>query len=242
MSLSLKRKDRWPSRAEAAKSFRKAYGKWDPRVVDIYIKHGVKDDPTQPKGSVTLATSKHQEVVKYMRPNFQNKKPLNGVADAGSLDGHDSVFYPDIIGPPNTIYPFYRYEPIILWGLMKHIRPSVLYLYGGKSPISTPDDRERKLERTGRGIGGSGGRKNGRVMDFTFPSAGHALPFEAVKGVSEVMSAWLTQEVVRWKEEEERIQKDWVDLKQEARTSTSNEWLIHLKTYFDGTQKASSKL
>ena len=41
------------------------------------------------------------------------------------------------------------------------------------------------MERTGRGMGGSGGYENGRGKELLFPGAGHALPFEAVEGVSD---------------------------------------------------------
>ncbi|GAM44029.1 hypothetical protein TCE0_060r19321 [Talaromyces pinophilus] len=242
VSLSLNRKDSWPSRSEAAKYFKKAYKNWDPRVLESYIKYGLKDDTTSVSGSVTLTTSKHQEVIQYMRPNFQHKRPLDADADPEGLKTHDTIFYPDIIGPSNAIYPFYRYEPILLWKLLKHIRPSVLYLFGEASPISTPDHRKEKLERTGKGIGGSGGYKNGRVKEVTFSGAGHALPFEAVEGVSDAVSTWLKQETIRWKEEEERVNKDWLDLRRDARTSTSDEWLVHLKTYFEKPKKERSKL
>uniref|UniRef100_A0A093VIB3 Peroxisomal membrane protein LPX1 n=1 Tax=Talaromyces marneffei PM1 TaxID=1077442 RepID=A0A093VIB3_TALMA len=239
-------KDMWPSQLEAAKDFKKAYRKWDPRAIERYIKYGLRDvlpetDSTK-TGAVTLTTSRHQEVVQYMRPNFHNKKPLDADNDPESLQFHDTVFYPDTMGPSNSIYPFYRCEPVLLFKLLKHIRPSVLYLYGESSPISTPDNRARKLERTGKGIGGSGGYKNGRVKEVTFPGAGHALPFEAVDGVSDATSAWLQQEIMRWKEEEERIEKGWVDLQRETRTSTSDEWRVHLKMYSEKPKNPGSKL
>lgn len=212
-------------------------------MLESYINHGLREDSTKADGSVTLTTSKHQEVIQYMRPNFQHKRPLDADTDPESLKTHDTVFHPDIIGPSNAIYPFYRHEPILLWKLLKHIRPSVLYLFGETSPISTPDHRKEKMERTGKGIGGSGGAENGRVKEVTFPGAGHALPFEAVEGVSDAVATWLKQEVIRWKEEEARIKKDWVDIQREARTSTSGEWLVQLKTYFDKPkQKSGSKL
>lgn len=246
VKLSLNRKDMWPSQLEAAKDFKKAYRKWDPRAIERYIKYGLRDvlpetDSTK-TGAVTLTTSRHQEVVQYMRPNFHNKKPLDADNDPESLQFHDTVFYPDTMGPSNSIYPFYRCEPVLLFKLLKHIRPSVLYLYGESSPISTPDNRARKLERTGKGIGGSGGYKNGRVKEVTFPGAGHALPFEAVDGVSDATSAWLQQEIMRWKEEEERIEKGWVDLQRETRTSTSDEWRVHLKMYSEKPKNPGSKL
>ncbi|EED13676.1 conserved hypothetical protein [Talaromyces stipitatus ATCC 10500] len=231
VSLSLKRRDVWSSRSEAAKYFKKSYKKWDPRVLERWLDYGLRelrsgDESFKEAGAaVTLATSRHQEVNMYLRPNFQNKKPLNANRDPGTQQSHDAVFYADIIGPPDATHPFYRSETVILWSLLKHVRPSVLYLYGETSPVSTPDLRAEKVERTGSGIGGSGGYKSNRVKEVTFPGAGHHLPFEAVSGVSDATSTWLKQEITRWKVEEERINEGWLDLGREARTSVSDDWL-----------------
>ncbi|KAL4756599.1 alpha/beta-hydrolase [Aspergillus foveolatus] len=238
VKLSLDREDIWRSRSEAAKYFKRLFHKWDPRVLERWLEHGLRDvrpviDLTKAEGSVTLTTSKHQEVVQYLRPNFQKKRPLKLDKDLGAQELHDPVFYPDIIGPPHAIYPFYRFEPILAWRFLKHVRPSVLYLFGENSPVSTPELRAEKLERTGKGIGGSGGYKNNRVKEVIFPGAGHHLPFEAVEGVSDAASGWLRQEMVRWKEAEVKIDMGWLELPREARTSISHDWHIYLETYLD---------
>lgn len=238
VKLSLGRKDTWPSRSEAAKYFKKSFHKWDSRVLERWLEHGLRDvrpdiDSTKAEGSVTLTTSKHQEVIQYLRPNFQKKRPLNSDKDPDTQELHDPVFYPDIIGPPHAIYPFYRYEPILAWRLLTHVRPSVLYLFGENSPVSSSELRAGKVERTGKGIGGSGGYKSNRVKEVIFPGAGHHLPFEAVPGVSDAASTWLKQEMMRWKEEKERINKGWLELPREARASVSDDWHIYLKTYLD---------
>lgn len=47
------------------------YRRWDSRVFDRWIEHGLRDTPTplhtQP-GAVTLTTTKSQEVLTYLRP------------------------------------------------------------------------------------------------------------------------------------------------------------------------------
>lgn len=45
-AVSRKRKNRWPSRADALEHFRhkKAFARWDPAVLEDYVAHGTEDD------------------------------------------------------------------------------------------------------------------------------------------------------------------------------------------------------
>src|ERR1700712_3676084 len=47
--LSTVRRDRWPSRQIAAESFKKSrfYQAWDPRVLELWNQHGLRDLPTR---------------------------------------------------------------------------------------------------------------------------------------------------------------------------------------------------
>ncbi|PWY90687.1 alpha/beta-hydrolase [Aspergillus heteromorphus CBS 117.55] len=234
--LSLARKDVWPSRSHSAAYFKKGYKKWDARVLDLWLKHGLRDledisTPDPESRPVTLATTKHQEVAQYLRSNFPNRRPLDIDNDPDTQFSHDPSLYPDIIGPSSGIYPFYRLEPILLWKMIKHLRPSVLYLFGDQSPVSTPTMRAEKLHRTGKGIGGSGGYKTGRVKEVTIPNTGHHLPFEDVSGVSEATAEWLCQETKRWGEDEKRILGGWLEMSTKERSSIPQEWHGHLESF-----------
>ncbi|KAJ5493518.1 alpha/beta-hydrolase [Penicillium diatomitis] len=158
---------------------------------------------------------------------------------------HDPCFHADIIGPAHATYPFYRYEPILMWNLLRHVRPGVLYLFGDRSPVSTPDLRKEKLTRTGTSIGGSGGWKINRVKEITIPDTGHQLPFENVSRVCKETAVWLEEEVARWSEDETRISEDWLDAIPEVRSSVSSGWKAHLDSCLSLTvvgPKAQSKL
>lgn len=208
VKVSLSRATAWASRDEAEKYFKKAHKKWDPRAHDLWMKYGLRDirpgdrTPEAPQESssvalkprVTLTTSLEQDVMFYLRPNFGGQKPASG-----------DVLHPDIIGPPDAISPFYRYEPILAWHLMKNIRPPVLYLFGDKSPFSGPQSREEKLKRTGRGVGGSGGHERGKVKAVAIPDCGHNLPFENTPRVSDEIVGWLKIEMERWEVEERAV-------------------------------------
>lgn len=224
--LSLSKKDTWATRAEAAAHFKKQFKTWDPRVLKRWLQHGLHGLPGS--DAVTLKTSRSQEVMYYLRPNFDNRKRLSSKSDPATLSEHDPCFHADIIGPAHATYPFYRYEPILMWNLLRHVRPSVLYLFGALSPVSTPDLRKEKLMRTGTGIGGSGGWKINRVKEITIPRTGHQLPFENVSRVCEETAWWLEQEVAQWSEDEARISQDWLDATPEVRSSVPSGWGMHL--------------
>ncbi|PYI09829.1 alpha/beta-hydrolase [Aspergillus sclerotiicarbonarius CBS 121057] len=246
MKLAISKKDVWRSQAEAAVHFKKFHKRWDPRTLDLWLQYGLKKlhpETDDSDSAVTLVTSKYQEVAQYARPNFLNKQPLDLESNPDLDTPHDASFHPDVLGPPEVVFPFYRAEASILWRVLKHIRPSVLYVYGGESPVSTPDRRAYKLQNTGAGIGGSGGYKNGRVKEVVSPHASHQLPFEDVTGVAKATAEWLKQETAKWKEEEERIQKGWLELTTKERTTFSDEWYTHLNSYSEkGKQKPRAKL
>ncbi|KAI0342214.1 alpha/beta-hydrolase [Trametopsis cervina] len=69
--LSGKRRDVWPTYEEAYKQFssRPAYQVWDPRILKLYVKYGLRDLPTltyPDKEGVTLKCTKEQEVACYL--------------------------------------------------------------------------------------------------------------------------------------------------------------------------------
>lgn len=178
---------------------------------------------------VTLKTSKHQEVFSYLRPNFL------GVSAIGS-DRQEHIFHvetetaraahdvPDLIGPSDATTPFYRAEPVIAHTLLPHLRPSVLYIFGAKSPLATPALRLAKLKRTGVGFSGSGGAKNGRVKEVVVPDATHLLPLEKVQECAEAIAEWLEGELGRWVVEEKQMREDWDGKTVKEKTTVSKEW------------------
>lgn len=139
--LSLKRRDTWPSKSAAVGAARKAYKRWDSRVFERWTRSGYQELPTvlYPQSEtypipatnmddppVTLASSKYQEVMQYIRPNFDGHTPL-GQEGIDPWPSHDPLMQPDIIGPSNKISPFYKSEAVIAWKMLDHVRPSVLY-------------------------------------------------------------------------------------------------------------------
>ncbi|KAH0536183.1 hypothetical protein FGG08_006922 [Glutinoglossum americanum] len=201
------RRDIWPSRREAEASFRnnKFYQNWDERVLQRWIRYGLRDLPTsvypnpigEGENAVTLTTAKLQEVTTFARPNYDGKEGINRLTHA-DLDPDDL-----------TAYPFYRPEPPMIFKSLPHLRPSVLYIFAEKSPLSIPLLRDQKMEVTGVGVGGSGGAKEGRVKQVVLEGIGHEIAMEAAKSCADAAASWLGAEISRWKALEEEFQEKW---------------------------------
>ncbi|RVX71658.1 hypothetical protein B0A52_03842 [Exophiala mesophila] len=206
--LSTFRRDIWPSREEAAKSFKasKFYQAWDPRVLDCWIKYGLRDVPTavhsqEKPPKVTLTTPLHQEVFTFLRPNYEGYgtegKPVNRKT------------HPDLNPILPSIAPFYRAEPPAVFFRLQELRPSVLYIFGGKSDVGTPENCKAKLDNTGVGVGGSGGAAAGRVRSVLFEDIGHLIAMEAVDRTADHTSSWIRDEMKIWKELEDEHHRTW---------------------------------
>lgn len=223
--LSARRRDVWPSRTAARKAFEKSpmFKTWDRRVLDRWMNHALRDLPTKlypniaisstppaigadVSGStmspnktseieVTLKTTKHQEVMTFMRGNFVTLS--NPAPDTNP----NPLTHPDVDVTLPPVSPFYRPESFHLFKQLPYLRPSVLYVFGTESDLSTSKYRADKLEVTGMGAGGSGGIAKGRVQEYVMQGGGHLMPMERVEETADQCSGWLLQELRRWKDE-----------------------------------------
>jgi hypothetical protein len=227
--LSTFRRQVWPSRAEAAASFKtsKFYQAWDPRVLDRWITHGLRDMPTllqsdesksegkEPK--VTLKTPVPQEVFTFLRPNYAG----NGYGG----NPVDRKTHPDLNPALPAIFPFYRAEGPQTFFRLEELRPSVLYIFGGKSDVGTPEACKAKMDHTGVGIGGSGGAAAGKVRSVLFDDIGHLIAMEAVGRTADHSAEWLGHQMDEWRKDEEEYNKTWVTAKTLVeKQSIDDEW------------------
>jgi pimeloyl-ACP methyl ester carboxylesterase len=210
------RKDQWPSREAALKSFQKhpVYKRWTPEALELFMKYGLRDLPTllypeAPKDApepVTLTTTNHQEALSFSRPAYppDRSTPLSEYVPTEAT-------HPDIgdlnWGTPRA--PFYRPEVVQTFLQLPYLRPSCLWFYG-KDTVLLPDKvkRAEKTAACGTGLGGSGGVAAGRVEERELEGGGHYMPIEApVRLVGEAMGPWLDREVGRWAEETKEARK-----------------------------------
>lgn len=217
-TMSTYRRDVWPSRAEAAKSFKKSpfYLAWDERVLDKWIEYGLRN--VEGKEEVTLSTTKHQEVFTFLRPSWTG-------FDAKKMEIFDNTAVPDLnpeLHERFPVHPFYRPESPMTWHRLPNVRPSVLYIFGGKSNLSPPQLIQEKMERTGTGVGGNGGAKEGRVKGVTSKEHGHLIAQEAPSLCAREASVWIKAEMERWWAEERDFEQ-WRKQSQEEKTTISEE-------------------
>ncbi|KAF7945497.1 hypothetical protein EAE96_010264 [Botrytis aclada] len=202
------RPDLWPSLSAASDAFRqnKFFAGLDPRVLDRILKFGIRRIPTSlypiteiaKEGAYTLTTTKHQEVWSFLRPNFEGR-------DAhASQNRLDHLLFPDIHVAQRGLL-FYRPEIAIAEEYLTYLRPSVLYIFGAKSVFSAPDQQNEKMERTGSGLGGSGGVKMGQVEKHVFENLGRMASLEDVRGCINVIGEWMDKKLNQFKADEEAL-------------------------------------
>ncbi|TQV98174.1 toxin biosynthesis protein [Cordyceps javanica] len=202
-AMSARRRDVWPSRDEAAAAFRKSpfYQAWDPRVFDRWVAYGLTRRGAPGSAEVTLTTTKHQEVFTFSRPSYHAL-----TADGTALADRDLV--PDMDLTHGVLAPVYRPEPGLVFEELRHLRPHVLWVFGGASYMSPKFMRDEKVSATGVGVGGSGGVAAGRVAHVVGEGWGHLIPLEAPGFVARVAADSAAETVKRW-QAEERAYEAW---------------------------------
>ncbi|KAE8141087.1 hypothetical protein BDV38DRAFT_279536 [Aspergillus pseudotamarii] len=85
---------------------------------------------------------------------------------------------------------------------LPQLRPSVLYIFGERSKISTPPLRREMLEMTGSGVRGSGGTHRERVKEVVLPT-GHLVPMENALECARVSASLSHSEVSRWETDQQ---------------------------------------
>ena len=202
--MSTSRKDLWPSREAAELAFRKSkfFQAFDSRVLDLYLRFGLRQVPTAiypypsadnsvQKDSVTLTTTKHQESWSYLRPNFEPQS-----------EKMDRLLSPDLDPKIEGQQSSHRAEGVITLRNLAYLRPNVFYLFGDKSLLSTTNDQMEKFLKTGVGVGGSGGSRTGHVQRAVFGENSHMLPFEEPSRCSLVIVEWLAAYLVEYRTNE----------------------------------------
>ena len=242
------RRDRWPNRSAAEAAFKRSkfYLKWDSRVLDKWIEHGLRELPTQlypisdststvlpaisadpstttvlpteAERELTLKTTRNHEVATFLRPNFRTAEFPNPSTEPNPLT-HPDV---DAAVAPNS--PFYRPEPLMTFTKLPFVRPSVFYVFGDESDLSAPLLRADKLAHTGSGTGGSGGVKKGRVADVLFKGVGHLIPMEITSQTADAAAGWIVPEIRRWRAIEDHGQKAWEAMPYPLRSQLSEEY------------------
>ncbi|KAL6874957.1 alpha/beta-hydrolase [Trichoderma novae-zelandiae] len=246
-SLSAFRRDTWPSREAAAEAFRSKafYQSWDPRVLELFIRYGLRDVPASSSSSssssssptpVRLTTTKHQEVFTFVRPLWPALDPSTNLLVKPSLA-------PDHDIDPNTpsALPIYRPEGNNTAVRLPHLRPPVLYVFGAKSTVSPPHLIREKLETTGVGVGGSGGAGAGRVKHVTHPQAGHLVPLEEPLFCAEAAADWIRAEMDRWWDEEKEYER-WTRKPLEDKSTIDDEFKKRLALPNRESDKAKANL
>ncbi|RII08152.1 hypothetical protein CUC08_Gglean007561 [Alternaria sp. MG1] len=248
-AASSRRRELWPSREEAAKSFSKSkfYQAWDPRVLDLWVQYGLRDVPTKlfpdaKKPEVTLTTTKHQEVMTFLRPNLAarpgDKEPSSAEFTLTNPKLNRRT-HADMTPTANLQSPFYRGESTIVFNQLPSIRPSVFYIFGELSFLTDDKAIEDKMRLTGSGVNGSGGRAEGRVANVMVKGAGHLIPMEKVEESADHISKWVSQEMKRYWDWERLTEEEWEGKQGVERTVLPERFVQELDRLFKPKDRKS---
>ncbi|KAI0423306.1 prolyl aminopeptidase-like protein [Xylaria grammica] len=224
--LAVARRDSWPTREAAVESFRRPRGMfstWDPRALEAWIDHALRDAPRDTAGDgggVTLATPRHQEAFTYFRPLYPHERADGTVDREGAPD-----FDPAFNDPPELRrnFPFYRSEGHLVVERLPNVRPSVLWVFGGSSDITLPPLSRSDIARAcGTGCNGSGGMAAGRVAEIHIEGRGHLFPLEIPSLCAEHAAKWIQREMEYFRKTE-REYADWTRLTLSEKTTLSPE-------------------
>ncbi|PFH59100.1 hypothetical protein XA68_12815 [Ophiocordyceps unilateralis] len=199
-------KDLWKTRTDAASFIEKAYPSWDQGVKRLMVKYGFRDlptalypelppdaDPANPP--VTLMTTKHQMALTLSRPCF----------DCKQVDGRivvDRETHADL-DPERVTMPGYRPEVFPSMERIQTLRPSALFLLGKHTNTPWLDGMRRAADVAGTGVGGSGGKPEGRTREVLI-RGGHYFPFTALEETSLACGTWLGEEMAKYRDRERR--------------------------------------
>ncbi|KAI9769112.1 MAG: hypothetical protein M1840_004463 [Geoglossum simile] len=227
------RRDLWQSREDAESYFLKNrfYRNMDKRVLQRLLRYVIRNVPTElyelspivPKTAVTLTTTKHQEVLTFLRPNYKGRS-----SDGKIVINRET--HADVDPEAKHIFPFYRPESTQAFLNLPHLRPGVLYVFGELSYVSSPEDQEQKMQATGTGVGGSGGVKEGRVKKVVLKGIGHLVAMEAVDQTADAISTWLGMELQRWRQKEGQFRSMWSAKTNLEKITTSEEWRERMRS------------
>jgi pimeloyl-ACP methyl ester carboxylesterase len=193
------RPDIWPSRDEARAFFskNKFYKSWDRRAFEKYLEYALRETPTAifpdaPPGSVTLTTTKHQEAWSYVRSTFAPRP-----SDDTEMTEQERLLTSDYDSNAAK-YVFTRPEAALAFKALSTLQPAVFWVFGERSYINPPKERDIKISRTGVGARGSGG-----VSSAIIKGAGHLIPLEKVSDTASVLAPHIEQQVERYKQQQE---------------------------------------
>ena len=125
---------------------------------------------------------------------------------------------------------------------LPYLRPSVLYVFGAKSSLSTHEEREKKIKRTGIGAGGSGGATEGMVKGHVLQGFGHLLIFEQPAETARVTADWVQKWFDKWLADERFLRAQESEKSANGMLEVSKVWINAVTETSNTRKRKESKI
>ncbi len=199
MLQTLKRKPSFATRNKAEEDLVKAHAaaNWDERTITRLKKYGVYELDNHGISEWRSTTPKDQ--IAGLVSRFNSERVGLGPGGINDVTLEQRKDFPDIDPDAWNAGAFYRPELRGSWDLLRHIRPRVLYVNGGKSPVfGRSSTRDERAKLTGTGVGGNGGLRLGAVKQIIVKDGEHTMVFDQhVNEVAQHVADWVAEESQR---------------------------------------------
>lgn len=172
---------------------------WDPRCFDRYMDTAFRQLPTllhDTNDSGLVPTT--PAIMTFHSARRVTSRPIDMNPQTASR--LDRLAYPDRIYDFPIDWAYCMPQAIEKARHLPHLRPRVLFLYGGTESVIPLEQKPAILQTTGTDSGGSGGKRLGCVEEDVV-TGGHFFPFDNPRGTAARLGTWLQKEQMAWRRE-----------------------------------------
>ena len=125
---------------------------------------------------------------------------------------------------------------------LPYLRPSVFYTFGADSPLSSHEEQEKKVKRTGTAASGSGGATGAMVKGHALQGSGHLLVFDHLAQTARVAADGVKDWFDRWRADEKIIRAHESGKSTHGMLEVSKAWVDAVGQTSDTNKRRESKI
>lgn len=211
-AFTLKRPQTMPTRDLARMGFSRAFKRWDPRVLGLFMKYGLRDrNNDDGEGEVEMVAARYQELSSYIRPPHMQGREDSTLPTDGEIE--------------------WCRQPVRAHAFMKMIAPPTLIVAGGNSVTSRKEVRSDWEKNYGNNHEFRNPGQHRKFKIDVVKDGSHFFPFDDPTDVAGRVGGWIEDVVGKNSvfERERKSVEDWRALSEEEKEKYVNGWMAEQK-------------